>query len=162
MYYRDMGRTLVLRLKHADRQDVAHITLPWMTNAARDLVQDDTVFVPVPLHWRRLVKRRYNQAALLAQRLAIQFDKRAILDGLLRTTPTKPLDGVTALDRFKRLDGAITPNPKRIPKLQGKPVILVDDVMTSGATLAAGTKACLAAGAARVDIVVLARVAKDD
>lgn len=162
MYYRDMGRTLVLRLKHADRQDVARITLPWMAQAVRDLLRDDTVFVPIPLHWSRLVKRRYNQAALLAQRLAMHVEKPIVLDGLLRNVPTKPLDGVNAQDRFARLQGVMTAYEKRIGKLAGKSVILVDDVMTSGATLAAGAEACLAAGASRVDVLVLARVAKDD
>jgi len=162
MIYRDMGRALVLRFKHGDRQDVARITLPWMVGAARSFVQSDTVFVPIPLHWSRLVKRRYNQAALLAQNLAIHFERRAVLDGLLRPEPTQPLDGVTLEDRFDRMQGALTPNPKRSAKLDGKSVILVDDVMTSGATLAAGTEACYAAGASRVDVVVLARVAKDD
>ncbi len=162
VFYRDMGRTLVLRLKHADRLDVARIALPWMTNVTRDFVGKDTVFVPIPLHWTRLVKRRYNQAAHLAHRLAMHFEKPAVLDGLTRVRPTQPLDGITLAERFARLEGALAANEKRVPKLQGKSVILVDDVMTSGATLAAGTEACLTAGAARVDVVVLARVVKDD
>ncbi|THH34673.1 ComF family protein [Aliishimia ponticola] len=162
MLYRDMGRTLVLRLKHADRHDVAVTAATWLAQAARPLLQEDTVIVPVPLHWQRLVQRRYNQSALLAQHLALRVSRRAVLDGLVRMRRTKPLDGANVTERFERLSGVIIPNSQRTKYLTGKPVLLVDDVMTSGATLAAATEGCLAAGARRVDVLTLARVAKDD
>ena len=162
MRYRDLGRNLVLRLKHSDRQDVAIMAATWLVQAGRPLLQDDTVIVPVPLHWSRLVKRRYNQAALLAQNFALKVDRSAHLDALLRRRRTSPLDGVGVTERFERLQGAITPNPLRVQHLEGKSVLLMDDVMTSGATLAAATEAAYAAGARRVDVLVLARVCKDD
>ena len=162
MRYRDLGRNLVLRLKHSDRQDVAVMAATWLAQAGRPLIREDTVLVPVPLHWSRLVKRRYNQAALLAQNLALKVDRPAVLDALLRRRRTRPLDGVGVEERFQRMRGAIAPNPLRMQRLEGKSVLLIDDVMTSGATLAAATEAAYAAGARRVDVLVLARVCKDD
>lgn len=161
MLYTGAGRSAVLKLKHADRPDLARAAAPWLARAAAPLLSDRMVIAPVPLHRLRLLKRRYNQAALLAQHLAISTGHRAILDLLLRQRATAPLDGVSAPERFERLDGAITANPRRAALCAGRPVLLVDDVMTSGATLAACAEACLAAGAARVDILTLARVAKD-
>ncbi|MFK7874508.1 MAG: ComF family protein, partial [Paracoccaceae bacterium] len=160
--YQDLGRRLILGLKHSDRQDVAVTVMPWMTTAARDLIQDDTILAPIPLHWSRLMKRRYNQAALLSQNLGLKLARTSIPDLLVRPRKTAPLDGVSVAERFDRLAGAIEMNPKRTSRIAGKPVLLIDDVMTSGATLSAGTHACLNAGASRVDVLVLARVGKDD
>lgn len=161
MRYSDFGRKLVLALKHGDRPDLAATLTPWLVQAGRDLIQQDTIIAPVPLHWRRMLKRRYNQSALLAQHLALHVERPAILDLLVRPRSTKPLDGVSVPDRFDRLRGAIDFNKRKAHLVAGKSVLLIDDVMTSGATLAAATEASYAAGARRVDVLVLARVCKD-
>ena len=162
MQYRDLGRKLVLGLKHGDRQDIAPLAANWLMQAARPLFRDNSVIVPIPLHWTRLVKRRYNQSALLAQHLALKTGKPAVVDGLVRQVRTQPLDGATVEERFDRLQGTIHANPRTEGRLRGQSVILVDDVMTSGATFAAATEACTAAGAVRVDVLALARVCKED
>ncbi len=158
--YRDNGRKLVLGLKHGDRAELAVPAAKWMC-AVMPKLDPDTLVVPVPLHWMRFLKRRYNQAALLAKEVARLSDLTYLPDALHRTKSTKPLDGHSRDARFAMLDAAINANPKRAAQLEGRRVLLVDDVMTSGATLAAATEACRAAGADHIDVLVLARVAKD-
>jgi ComF family protein len=161
LVYSGIGRRLVLRLKHGDRTDLARPAALWMARVTRPLLQEDTVLVPVPLHWMRRVTRRYNQAALLALALGRVLELPTCADALLRPKKTKPLEGHSRDARFAALSGAITGNPKRAKAIAGKSVLLVDDVMTSGATLAAASEAALAAGAKNVSIVTLARVVKD-
>lgn len=162
MRYREMGRKLVLGLKHGDRQDIAVLAGTWLARAGLPLLAADSILVPVPLHWSRQVKRRYNQSALLAKQAGLRLHVPVLLDALLRTERTRPLEGVTFDERFARLAGVISVNPARAERIAGAHVVIVDDVMTSGATLSAATEACLAAGARQVDVLVLARVCKDD
>ena len=159
--YAGVGRRLVLGLKHGDRTEFAQSAARWMVPKIAQLVLTDPVLVPVPLHWTRLARRRYNQSALLAQALGVQADLRVCVDGLLRVKRTNSLDGHSRDARFAALADAIVPNPKRMPYLADQAVVLVDDVMTSGATLAACAEAAHQAGAANVSIVTLARVVKD-
>jgi predicted amidophosphoribosyltransferase len=161
MRYRGMGRKLVLALKHGDRQDIAVTAGTWLARAARPLIRKDTLLVPIPLHWSRMVKRRYNQSALLVRHLAPLVHRAGLLDALVRTERTRPLEQATFEERFGRLSGAIGFNPKRVDRMQGRHVLIVDDVMTSGATLAAAAEASHAAGARQVDVLALARVCKD-
>ena len=159
--YSGVGRKLVLSLKHGDRTDLAQPAARWMARVAAPLLANDTLIVPVPLHWVRLVKRRYNQSGLLAQEMGKILGWSVCVDALLRSKKTNALEGHSREARFAELSGAIVPNPKRSAQIAGKSVILVDDVMTSGATLAASAEAARAAGAKNVSIVTLARVVKD-
>jgi len=161
LLYRDTGRRLVLALKHGDRTDLARPAGAWMAQAAAPLLRPGMVAVPVPLHPWRLFRRRYNQAALLSARLAQVAGLGHLPDALLRIRRTRPLEGHSREARFAALDGAIRAHPRRAARIAGRPVLLVDDVMTSGATLAAATAALLAAGADEVFVQVLARVGKD-
>ena len=161
LVYNGVGRRLVLGLKHGDRTDLAPTAARWMAQKLAYYPLLDTVIVPVPLHWVRLIRRRYNQSALLAQELAKVMNLPVCVDALLRSKKTNALEGHSRDARFSELSGAIIPNPKRVDQIAGKQVILVDDVMTSGATLAASAEAAHAAGAANVSIVTLARVVKD-
>ncbi len=160
MEYGSVGRKLILALKHGDRTDLARAVGRWMARVATPLVEPDTVLVPVPLHWTRLLKRKYNQAALLAQEMARHMDRSVCPDALIRTRRTLMLDGHGRDQRFAALEGAIAPHPRRKDKIAGRSVLLIDDVMTSGATLAAATEAAHAAGARAVCILTLARVTK--
>lgn len=161
MLYRDQGRRMVLSLKHGDRLDLARPAGRWLADAAAPLLREDTLVAPVPLHWTRLLRRRFNQSAVLAQALGREASRPSCPDLLIRRHRTPTQDGRDRDGRFRNLDGALAIHPRRAPLAQGRHVLLVDDVMTSGATLAAAADACLAAGAAGVDVVALARVAKD-
>jgi predicted amidophosphoribosyltransferase len=161
LVYRDTARRLVLGLKHGDRQDIAGPAAGWMARVTRPVIAPDMIALPVPLHLRRHLKRRYNQSALLGAPLARTLGIDWCPDALVRPDRTPSLDGKTREERFAILDGGLCVNPRRAARLVDRPVLIVDDVMTSGATLAAATEACLAAGASRVCVTVLARVGKD-
>lgn len=161
LHYGDNGRKLVLGLKHADRAEVARAAGPWLARAGADLLADDPLIVPIPLHWWRLARRRFNQAALLAKALAQVSGRDWLPDALIRPRHTASQEGRDRAGRFSNLDGMIHVNPHRKGALVGRRLLLVDDVMTSGATFSAAAQACLGAGAVAVDVIALARVARD-
>lgn len=158
MLYAGNGRTIVLRLKHGDRTDLAYSAGGWLADAAADLITPETIVAPVPLHWLRILRRRYNQSALLAARLAKIHNISHVPDILRRVSATRKLDGMNAQQRAETVAGTIKINPKRVGLIEGRRVLLIDDVMTTGATLTQCAEACLTAGASAVDIAVLARV----
>jgi ComF family protein len=161
LMYRDNARKMILALKHGDRMELARPAGLWLKQAAQPLLQPGTVVVPVPLHWWRLIRRKYNQSALLSAALSRAAGLEHRPDALLRRHSTGSQEGRTRDERFANLAGAFTVHPRRRARIEGRPVLIVDDVMTSGATFAAAAEACLAAGAASVTVVSLARVAKD-
>ncbi|SLN32780.1 ComF family protein [Roseisalinus antarcticus] len=157
--YKGKARQLVLALKHGDRTDLAGPAGRWMAGVAGPLLEDDTVLVPVPLHWTRLLGRRYNQSALLAHAIGKETGRKVIPDLLTRRVRTASLGGKTSKERFATLTEAIVPRGRG--RLDGQPVLLIDDVMTSGATLGAAAEAACAAGAGSVRVLTLARATKD-
>lgn len=122
------------------------------------MLEGHWIVVPVPLHRGRLWSRGFNQSALLAGEIAKARGHALLVDGLLRKVATPRLGGLGKRDRAKVLKGAIAANPSRSASLQGAQVLLVDDVMTSGATTAACLQALKKAGAAKVRIACFARV----
>ena len=152
---------MVLRLKHGDRLDLVAPAARWMADAGRAIWPEAPLLVPVPCHWTRRAKRRYNQAALLAMAIARLTGDDVACRALIRPARTALLDGKSQADRFATLDGAIRPHPRHGAVIRDRNVIVIDDVMTSGATLAAATDALMAAGAQEVRVLALARVLKE-
>ncbi len=161
LLYRDNARHMVLALKHGDRLDLARPAAAWMLRAAAPILQPGMLVAPIPLHWLRLLKRRYNQSALLSGNLAKLARLDHCPDLLIRRRHTPSQEGRDRNGRFANMSDALTVHPKRAARLDGRHILLIDDVMTSGATFAAAAEACLAAGAKGVSVLALARVAKD-
>jgi predicted amidophosphoribosyltransferase len=161
LIYKDNARKLVLALKHGDRLDLAGPAAGWMRRAAAAMLTADMLVAPIPLHRMRLLRRLYNQSALLGSAIAGDAGLDWCPDLLVRSRATPSQDHRDRDARFANLAGSIAVHPGRENRMVGRRILLVDDVMTSGATFAAATEACLAAGAASVCVLAMARVAKD-
>lgn len=148
--YGDVSRDIILTFKHGDRLDVAPMLTRWLERAAPDVIAGADAVVPVPLHPFRLFRRRYNQAAELARPLARHAGLRFMPDALRRTRMTAPQG---QKDRHANVKGAFLASSA----VDGRRILLVDDVMTTGATASACAEALLKAGAVSVDVAVLAR-----
>ncbi len=159
LLYGDHAKRLILPLKHGDRVELARQLAPMLARAGAGLLREADLLVPVPLHRGRLFSRRYNQAALLAQALARRAGVACLVDGLERHRATKALGELGARARAAQLEGAIAVPPSRAEAIAGKRVVLIDDVLTTGATAGQCTRALRYAGAAAVDVLVIARVA---
>lgn len=156
--YDDQGRRLVLPFKHGDRQEMAGILARHMVRAGGELLERAEVLVPMPLHRLRLFKRRYNQAALLAFAIGRAANRPVMADALVRVHATPPLEKKSAAERAEAVAGAFRVRSSRIARMQKRRVLLIDDVMTSGASANACAAALLESGAAGVDVLVAARV----
>ncbi|HVV42784.1 MAG TPA: ComF family protein [Nitrobacter sp.] len=156
--YDDVAKVLVHALKYQDRTDLAPAMGRWMARAGRELLADADVMVPVPLHWRRGWSRRYNQSGALARIIAEQASVSVAADALRRVRPTQQQVGLSRSDRARNVQGAFKVSPDRMVQVQGRRVVLIDDVLTSGATVDACARALLRAKAAEVDVLVFARV----
>ena len=161
--YEGGGRRLVLGLKHADRLDTVPMLGAWMLRVGRGLLDKADLVAPIPLHWTRRLKRRNNQAASLARWLCrAEGRPGTYAPGLLvRQRRTESQEGKSRAARTANLEGSLIPGPGAA-RMKDRRVLLIDDVMTTGATLNAAAKVCLDAGAARVDILVLALVVRDE
>ncbi len=159
--YEGRARTFVLRLKHGDRLDLVPPAARWMVRAGAPIWPEAPLLVPIPIHWMRRLRRRYNQAALLAHGIARLTGAEVAPMALIRIRHTAPMQDRTRAQRAEDLADAIAPHPRQGGRMAGRSVMLVDDVMTSGATLAAAARAARAAGAADVRVLALARVVRD-
>lgn len=166
LVYDEASAALILPLKHGDRLDGAPIYGAWMARAGARLIAEAEVITAVPLHRWRLLRRRYNQAAVLA--LAIATDRAArglgapqvVPDLIRRVRATPSQAGLDASARRANLRGAFAPHPGRRAQIAGRGVLVIDDVMTTGATAEAMARALKGAGASAVDILALAQVAR--
>lgn len=157
--YDDASRGLVLAFKHGDRIDAAPAYARWLARAGGELIAEADAIAPVPLHWSRLFRRRYNQSALLANALARITGRAVTPDLLRRRRRTPPQGGMGRAERVRNVRGAFALGPGRA--VAGKRILLIDDVLTTGATAEACAAVLTKAGAKAVDVLTLARVVRD-
>lgn len=158
--YDDASRDLILKFKHGDMMHAVDTFLPWLMRAGEDLISQADILLPVPLHRFRLISRRYNQAALLAQAVARKAGKPCIADGLIRNRATDSQGRKKAAERRQNVKNAFAIHPKHGSRLKGKNILLIDDVHTTGATVGECAHTLIKAGAADVNVLTLARVVR--
>lgn len=157
--YDELAKRLILPFKYADRTEAARGLAVLMARAGAELLAAADLLVPVPLHPARLRRRRYNQSVLLAVDLGRRAQRPVARDALRRIRATAPLGGMDRATRAAELAGAIAVRAGAEQHLRERNILLIDDVMTSGATANACAAALLAAGAARVEVLTATRVA---
>ena len=156
--YNDASRRMILNYKHGGRMDGIAAYAKWMARAGEDVLDMSDLIVPVPLHYTRLVRRRFNQSAILAQRLGSLIGKTAAVDLLKRDRRTPSQFGKNWRDRRRNVAGVFSVRPRWRTRVQGAGVVLIDDVLTTGATVEACAKVLKACGARAVCVLTLARV----
>ncbi len=156
--YDDIARKLVLSFKYRDRLDLAPMMGQWMARAGRELLAGADALLPVPLHWRRLWARRFNQSATLAGAIS-SLSGVPVLHGVLKRMRATPQQvGLSKTERADNVQGAFRVPAEEKHRVVGRRLVLIDDVLTSGATVDTCARALLRAGAAHVDVLVFARV----
>ncbi|MEJ0022269.1 MAG: ComF family protein [Alphaproteobacteria bacterium] len=158
--YDDHSRRLVLDLKRGGRRDGLPVFAAWMNQAGAPLIAEADFIAPAPLHWMRLASRRFNQAAWLAQALGALTGKRVLYGALKRVKRRRSQAGLDASQRRRNVAGAFRASSGSAKLIAGKSILLIDDVFTTGATMEACARVLKRAGAARVDVLTLARVVR--
>jgi ComF family protein len=154
-------RTMVHQLKYADRLDGRVLLGHWLQVAGAELIADADLIVPVPLSRSRLLWRRFNQAALLGQQLARTTGHTFVPGALVRRRSTRPQVGLTQAQRRQNVSGAFEVLKRRQGFIRDRNVLLIDDVITTGATVEACARALRRAGAKRVDVLALGLVTNE-
>jgi ComF family protein len=160
--YDEASKGLILAFKHGDRTDCAPALARWLARAGAGLIEDCELMAPVPLHWTRLFTRRFNQAAMLALAAGRLADKPVVPGLLERRKRTPPQGRGTRDQRRRNVAGAFAVAPRHRPLVADRRILLIDDVLTTGSTAEACTRALLGAGAASVDVLTLALVVRGD
>lgn len=160
-HYTGTMRTMIHQLKFTDRHDGRQLLGRLLAQAGAEILDGADLIVPVPLSRRRLLWRRFNQAALLAREVGrvadIAFDPMV----LARTRPTRPQVGLTHDQRQRNVAGAFRVTRRHRNRIEGRAVVLLDDVITTGATVEACARVLRRAGAARIDVLALALVTSE-
>lgn len=161
LIYDAASRRIVLDLKRSGRRDGLHVMTGWMQRAGANLIAEADMIIPVPLHYTRLVSRGFNQSAWLGQGIGRRAGLPCRVDVLKRKRRTPTQGGLSAKARHRNVAGAFSISQRAAALINGKRILLVDDVLTTGATLSACTRALKRAGARQVDVLVLARVVRE-
>ncbi|MBI4031490.1 MAG: ComF family protein [Proteobacteria bacterium] len=160
LVYDDASRDMILKFKHGDQLHAAPVFIPWMERSGREMLAEADLIIPVPLHRWRFLKRRYNQAAVLAFLLARRAGAACIPDALVRRRATATQGHLDFRARHRNVRRAFAVHPRHAEKIAGKRVVLVDDVYTTGATIGECANTLLKAGAAEVSALTIARAVK--
>jgi ComF family protein len=155
--YDEYSRKLITSFKYSDHTELAKIYATWLAKAGGELIATSDYIIPVPLHYWRFISRRYNQSALLAQALGKKTGIKYLPTALKRTRHTKAQTGLSKTERSKNVSGAFTLNTRYKSLIKGKNILLIDDVLTTGATINQCSKQLLKSGAMQVNVLTLAR-----
>ena len=152
---------MILELKYGDRPELAAPAAAWMAQTAADVLIEKSLIIPIPVHWQRFLQRKYNQAEVLAKHVATHCGAELKTDILRRPRKTVPLKEVNRSARFLIQENAFEINADKVQEMKERNIVLIDDVMTSGATLSAAAKTLQRAGAGDISVLVLARVTEN-
>lgn len=158
MLYDDLARRMASSIKFSDRLDLVPAIAGWMAAAGKELLKDADMIIPVPLHISRLRTRRFNQSAELARHISSSCGVDHEPELLVRRKATRQQVGLTEKQRARNVSGAFQVKENCRIRINGKRILLIDDVYTTGATVKAATRALMRAGAAQVDVLVFAKV----
>ena len=158
--YDDASRDIILSFKHGDQTHIVPSFMPWLQQTGAEILDGTDFIVPVPLHSWRMLRRRFNQSALISQYLSQEVKVSVLLGGLKRRRSTPTQGDLNFNQRQKNVKNAFIVDPKYKAQINGKTILLIDDVYTTGATVNECTKILLKAGAASVNILTVARVVK--
>lgn len=157
-HYDGTMRELIHKLKYQDRHELTTLMARWLNQTGTELISQSELIIPIPLHPWRLWQRRFNQATLLAKKLAIQTGLPVDLQSLQRPKKTKTQVGLSQKQRKSNLEGAFKIHNNHIEMISNRTILLIDDVITTGATVNAAAKTLKRAGATNVNVLSLARV----
>ncbi|MDX1922548.1 MAG: ComF family protein [Alphaproteobacteria bacterium] len=160
LVYNEASKSVLLPFKHQDRTDFARALARLLAHAGQALIEKADALMPVPLHFTRLFSRRYNQSALLVHQLAKLCGKPMVLHALARIRSTHSQGHLSREQRYSNVKNAFRVRPNALAQIEGRNLLLIDDVLTTGATANACVIALKKAGAANVDVLTLARVVK--
>lgn len=160
--YNEASRKLVLDFKYGDKMHAVNTFTPWLLRSGKDMIERSDAIIPVPLHYKRLWHRRYNQSAVLAASLAAASGKTVLTQVLKRARSTIPQKGLTRKERILNVKNAFLIDPKDTHYIAGRNILLVDDVFTSGATLNACAEKLKSTGCAKVFVLTIARVTREE
>lgn len=163
--YNEASRLMILGFKHADQTHAVLAFIPWLKVAGAEFLSGfdkADVIIPVPLHPWRLIARRYNQAALLAQKLGQEINMPVLVGGLKRVRHTPSQGHMNAGERAKNVKSAFAVPERYKERIEGRRIVLVDDVYTTGSTVNECAKVLKKAGALEVNVLCIARVTRGD
>lgn len=160
LVYDDASRDIILAYKHADQTQSVPSFLPWLERAGKDILDQADCLIPVPLHRWRILRRRFNQSALIAQYLSKETQIPCLLDVLKRTRATQTQGHLHANQRKKNVKNAFVVQDQYKTTIRQKNIVLIDDVYTTGSTVSECTKALIKSGVASVNVLTLARVVR--
>ena len=154
----EVARQLVTRLKYADRTDLAPWMANWMIRAGKEIIKESDIVIPIPLHRGRYFTRRYNQSAELGRAIAAKTRTPFMPEALIRSKATDQQVGLTKNQRLENVRGAFKVPVQSLISVAGRRILLIDDVLTTGATANSATQALLKAGAEQVNVLTFSQV----